>query len=622
MSVMSAAPTYHAPTLNLTIGPPTRDEVQDEMIRCANLMRASGRKAGIWQVATGVGKTFAAGRYMKDGARQHGRRYLFLVHRDILAQQSAEEFKDLGLNFAVEQADRRAVDLIGSLSDVEVVIGSKDSMQGSRLASWPKDFFTDIVMDECHLGASRTFGNVLEHFDYQFLLGLSATPYRLDGTQLFGPAKSLFGDGGFRRPYELEGLDPTARVHEAIAFKYTLPSAIRNGHLAEIIAVPAQTTIDLRDVRISKGKNADFNRGDLDDRISAMVEPLANTIRQHLDRLGIRKAVAFAPDVGSSKALADALCQVGVPARAVWTGSKDHPLPESLKRATLNQYKHGMFRVIVSCEVLTTGWNDPATEAVIMARPTRSLGLFLQMVGRGTRILDGKPKCHVIGFEWQGAEGVCGTLDLFLEDEPNPKVRQAAAKHRTPKGEDFDPQAELEKIKERVAADEERERRAMEAARLRVTVKKQDIKHKYREFSVYNAGDILGVQPIVDRKRAKAEPPSQRQLEILKDYGIKRATGLDRDGAQALIDQCLDRTFRRQATPEQVRKLLEKGVAPEQARGLSHDEAAKRLASQPPSDGLRKWLARQMGWATGQIDTITHSDAVAMFRRWKATQNV
>jgi hypothetical protein len=244
------------------------------------------------------------------------------------------------------------------------------------------------------------------------------------------------------------------------------------------------------------------------------------------------------------------------------------------------------------------------------------------MCGRGTRILPDKTKCHVIGFEWEGAEGVIGTLDLFLEDEPSPKLRQAVKEHRAPKGEDYDPQAELEKLKEKVAADEERERQAMEAARLRVRVKRENIEHKYREFSVYNAGDILGVQPIVDRKRAKAQPPTKRQLEILADYGLKRASGLDRDAAQALVDQCLDRTFRRQATPEQIQKLLRAGVKPEEARAMSYNAAAERLTRMPVSGRLAGWLAGTLHWTHDRIAQINQSQAARMYAEWKSGRRI
>lgn len=601
-------------------GCPSRDEIQDEILRRTHDMRAAGRKSALWWVATGVGKSRTAARYIKH-LNEQGKRCLFLVHRDILVSQASGEFGDNGIKHAVEQADRRAASLASGRDGLLCVVGSKDSMQGSRLEEWPKDAFDTIIIDEGHLATSKTWSNVLEWFDYKFLLVLTATPYRMDGTQLYGPKDSLLGSGGWRKPWPLEGLRPTEKIHDVVAFKYSLATAIRNGHLADIIAVPVDLTLDIRGIRVSKGKGGDFNRGDLDDRISELADELANKTRQHLDRLGIKKAVAFCPDVGSSKTMADALNAVGVSAKAVWTGSKKHPLSAWEKKAILDQYDDGQFQVIVSCEVLTTGWDSPETQAVIMYRPTKSQSLALQMVGRGTRILPGKEKMYVIGFNWECDDGgVIGTLDMLMEPDPTPQMVQAVKEFR-PK-QDYSAVEVMEKLRENAERLEEEERQRKERDRIRLSVKKKDIKHHYRQFSVFNSGDVLGLaQPIApDKKGAKHNPPTEHQVQLLKEYGLGGMGGLNRDSAQVIIDACLEREFTRKASPGAVAKLAKNGVPIEEARQMTAEQAAARLARNPVRERMRRWLKHALGKSDSQIDRMTHREACIEYGRWKAGQ--
>lgn len=595
------------------VGPPSRDDMQAVMLDKAEAVRASGRGSAIIQAPTGFGKTWTAAQWILRG-RKRGARTLFLAHRDILIGQTANDFRAAGITFAVEQAALNARGAMSLFSGVECVIGSKDTMQGRRLESWSPDRFTDIILDEVHLAASKTWRAVLAHFTgATFHLGLSATPFRLDGQPLYGTPDSLFGPCGHRAPYEMEGLNPGERVPDAIAFKYTLPVAIRNGHLADIVAVRCELGIDLKGLRISgKGKARDFNKGDIEARISSVVGPLANCVRQHLDRLGVKRAVAFTPEVGSAKALAEALSQVGIPATAVWTGSETHPMPEHEKKKRLEEYRHGRYRVIVSCDLLTLGWNDPETEAVILSRPTKSLGLALQMIGRGTRILPHKRKCYVLGFAWEGAEGVVSTLDILLEDEPDAKVR---AKARQLAARQKDDRSALDLIDEarQLAADEEAEARRMEAARLRVKAKKQDVAHRFKQYTPFNVGPILGIDVAHDRKAARLNPSTPEQRAVCEALGLKGAAGLDRDSLQKVIDAELDRTFTKRATAEQVRRCIAAGLDPQTARGFTPAQAQEWLRLRDkPSPKLASWL-RYQGYSPQQIDAMTRAEAGRIF---------
>jgi superfamily II DNA or RNA helicase len=464
-------------------------------------------------------------------------------------------------------------------------------------------FVHGLLVHNCHLSASPTFLKVMNHFTgAKFVIGLSATPYRLDGKPLYGPG-GWFGDGGHRLSYPLEGLRPGTRIHEAVAFKYTLPVAIKNGHLADVVAVPCELSFDLKGIRISKGAIQDFNRHDLEDRIGPQVEALANIVRMHLDRLGIKRALLFAPGIRSARAISDAFKQIGVPSAAVWTGNKENPLPDLEKKEILDSAKEGRYRVLCCSDLLIEGYDDEELQAVIMARPTQSLGRANQMIGRGTRILPHKPRCYVIGFEWQGARGAVSSIDILLDEEPDGTAKERAKseyKRRSEAGEDVDLMDLIEEAKE-----------YREPERVRIAASKKEVKHRYREFSPFNASDLLGVAVAPDRARAKLDPPTAAQLAVLADYGLKRGSCLDRAGADRLIAECLEREFRRKAAPEQVRKLVQQGHAPEQARELDKAVADKILGH--VSERMANWLR----WKGVDPNKVTKQEAARLYGRSK-----
>jgi superfamily II DNA or RNA helicase len=597
------------------LAPPTLDQVQAEAIEAILARRRSGCRSSILQMATGTGKTRSAGEYIRRVRSEWGGRALFLCHRRELVNQTAAEFKDMGIPFAVEMGPYRAAAAL-RVADPWVVIASKASLYEGRIASYRPDDFTDIIPDEGHLSLSRTWEEVLHYFaPARHVLVLTATPYRFDGQPLYGAPGA---------PYE------------GIAYKYRLPEAIQNGHLAEIHTLIRPAGIDLKNVRRSRD-TGDFSRGALEDRISRNVGPLVNLIAEEVESAGLRKALLFSPDVGSAQDFAQALRKVGVPSKAVHGHAKAHPMTDATRDRIIREHKEGAFPVLCSCELLTTGYNDPWIDCVIMCRPTLSLGLFMQMVGRCTRRPEGKDKCLVIGFAWEGAKGVVSTVDLFLEDEPDPKVR-AVARRLQGLNRGIPDRELVERAREIAALDAQREAEE----KLRLSVKKKKVHCKRIEFTPYTAGQIVGIAPVVRELGSGAfEPMAESQQEFLRGRGMSNLTGLDRAGAETVIRRILDNDFRRLAGPDQVTELIRAGHSPEVARRMElakaedelrrvrqrvEAEAAARLAKQagntsksaaihhakPVSPKMRTWLARR-GYPPERIDRMGQGEAVRIF---------
>ena len=104
-----------------------------------------------------------------------------------------------------------------------------------------------------------------------------------------------------------------------------------------------------------------------------------------------RKALVFCPTVKVTRILANTFMEAGIVAEGV-----DGSTPLLERRAMLRRFRSGSTRVMVNCEVLVEGYDEPSVDCVIICRPTKSATLFTQMIGRGTRPLAGKPDCLVI----------------------------------------------------------------------------------------------------------------------------------------------------------------------------------------------------------------------------------
>jgi superfamily II DNA or RNA helicase len=481
-------------------------------------------------------------------------------------------------------------------------------------------FVHGLLVHNCHVSLAPTWKEVLAYFaPARHILALTATPYRFDGQPLY---------------------DAPGAPYEGIAYRYRLPEAVANGHLAEVHSVTRHAGVNLKDVRVSR-TTKDFSRGALEDRISRNVEPLVNVVRREIEDLGLKKVLLFSPDVSSALAFAEAFRKVGVPAKGVHGGSKAHPMSDPTRDRIIREHKEGAFPVLCSCDLLTTGYNDPWIEAVVMCRPTKSYGLAMQMAGRCTRRPPGKDHCYVIGFAWEGAEGVVSSVDFFLEDEPDPKVR-IIAKRLQGLNRGIPDRELVERAREIAALDAQREAEEEDRRRLRLQVRKKEVHCKRIEFTPYTAGQIVGIAPVVRELDSGAfEPMAESQREFLRGRGMSDLTGLDRAGAETVIRRILDNDFRRLAGPDQVTELIRAGHSPEVARRMElakaedelrrvrqrvEAEAAARAAKQagdtsksaaihhakPVSPKMRTWLARR-GYPPERIDRMGQGEAVRIF---------
>lgn len=311
---------------------------------------------GLIVMPTGTGKTVL----FLEHLRRQGKRALILTHRDELIRQTVRAARRVwpGCDPGVIQADRDEW-----REGQNPVVASVPSLHRRRLALMPRDRFTIVVVDEAHHAPAETYRAVLDHFRAEFVLGVTATPQRLDGL----------------------GLDK--HFGKKTLYLYTLREAVEDCMLAPPRQFAVRTQVNLDKV---KSQHGDFAERSLSETINNpnRNRVVAKAFRKHA---GDRRGVVFGVDLDHVAKLAEAFRAVGVEVATV-TG-KDDILD---RRKVLRRFKNGRYQVLVNCMVCTEGWDDPGVDCVVMARPTQSKSLYTQMVGRGLRLCYGKEDCLIL----------------------------------------------------------------------------------------------------------------------------------------------------------------------------------------------------------------------------------
>ena len=303
-------------------------------------------------MATGGGKTIILAA-ITHGAAARGRQVLILVHRRELIAQASSKLADAGVDHGIIAAGFPA-------SDQPVQVASVQTL-ARRLASmaWSPHL---IVIDEAHHAVAGTWSSVLGHWPDAFRLGVTATPVRQDGRGLgavfdqlvTGPAVANLVYWGFLSP-------------------------------ARIYAPPM--VADLSRLGIRAGDYAADQAAERMDRPTVTGDAIS-----HYQRLcNQKRAIAFCCSAVHATSVAEAFNQKGVHAASLLgTTPADH------RDQLVRQFAAGTISVLVTVDVVSEGFDCPAAEAAILLRPTQSLGLYLQQVGRVLRPAPGKPHALIL----------------------------------------------------------------------------------------------------------------------------------------------------------------------------------------------------------------------------------
>lgn len=484
---------------------------------------------------TGCGKTIVFAKVAEDCVRQ-GYRVLILAHRGELLEQAADKIKkSTNLGCATEKAEQTC---LGSW--FRITVGSVQSMQREkRLSQFSEDYFNVIIIDEAHHCISDGYQKVLQHFLSAKVLGVTATPDRGDMRNL-------------------------GEFFESLAYEYTLPKAIREGYLSPIKAMTIPLQLDLSGVSIQSG---DFKAGDIATALDPYLHQIADEMMKYCRD---RKTVVFLPLVKTSQKFKEILNEKGFKAAEVNGESKD-------RAEVLEAFDKGEYNVLCNSMLLTEGWDCPSVDCVIVLRPTKVRSLYSQMVGRGTRLCEGKSHLLLLDFLWHTERHeLCHPADLICEKKE--VARKMTENLEGTAGCPMDLEEAERKASEDVIAERE-ESLAKQLQEMR-TRKKKLVDPLQFEMSI-QAEDLSGYVPAFGWEMA---PPSDKQKQELEKRGIL-PDEIDNAGKANLI---LDRLHKRQeeglTTPKQIRCLEKYGF---QHVGTWTFEAGKNMIDRIAACGWR-----------------------------------
>lgn len=329
-------------------------------------------------LATGLGKTVIFSHAVSRFVRRERGRALILAHRTELVEQAAAKFRSVA-------PDLRVGVVMGARNETlgDAVVASVQTLGGSgdgalRRRRMLRDIGL-IVVDEAHHAAAATYVRTLEHYgcfgperswdgsSSAVALGVTATMVRGDGLAL--------GD-----------------VWQDIVATRDIAFGVEEGFLVRPYCV--RVRVDDLDLSRVKGQG-DFDKAELGAAIEASMAPeaIVKALREHATKPDgtLMRTALFAPLISTASVIMDALRAEGIRADLVCDKT-----PAGERKRILADSRAGRIDVVCNAMVLTEGYDDPGLECVVVARPTKSPGLFVQMVGRGLRPAPGKSACLVL----------------------------------------------------------------------------------------------------------------------------------------------------------------------------------------------------------------------------------
>lgn len=329
-----------------------RDYQQDLIAKTFNCWQA-GQQRVMMQLPTGAGKTVIFSAIAAEFTAR-GERALVVAHREELLLQARDKLAavasvPVGMIKAGYRPDPTAALQIASIQTL-----------ARRLDSLPPA--TLLIIDEAHHSAANSYLELLQRYESAYVLGVTATPARIDGQ-------------GFKF------------IYDKLILGQSVSELIAAGHLCSYRLFAAPKAIDTSGVNIVAGE---YNQRQLAEAINTrlVLGDLIKTWRKYAHE---RKTVVFAVNVEHSKAIAAAYLAAGVPAEHL-----DGDTPALERAAILERFRLGQTLVLSNCGIVSEGFDVPSIEAIQCVRPTRSLNLWLQMLGRSLRPAPGKSHAIII----------------------------------------------------------------------------------------------------------------------------------------------------------------------------------------------------------------------------------
>lgn len=323
--------------------------------------RAEGATKGLVQAATGIGKTYLAA---FDSAKYQ--RVLFVAHREEILKQAAASFQNVRHSMDYGFFDGRHKDRDKSVIFASVATLGRSEYLGEEFFS--RDYFDYVVIDEFHHAVNDQYKRIVEYFRPKFLLGLTATPERMDG-------KNIYEICDYNVPYEI-----------------SLKDAINRGMLVPFRYYGIYDETDYSGLHLVKGR---YDQKQLTDVYKDNARRY-DLIYKHYKKYRSRRALGFCCSRQHAEKMAEEFCRRGIPSVAVYSNAEGE-FSEDREKA-VRQLQNQKIRVIFSVDMFNEGVDIASLDMVMFLRPTESPTVFLQQLGRGLRTCKGKEYLNVLDF--------------------------------------------------------------------------------------------------------------------------------------------------------------------------------------------------------------------------------
>ena len=329
---------------------------QAECLGAVDEAKVAGVMSQLVVLPTAAGKTVV----FSALAKTMDAKTLVLVERDVLVRQTVDKF-----HIVWPEASVGVVKAEQDEMGYQVTVASVQTLsRPNRLRRLPLGYDL-VITDEAHHAVAESYGRIYDRVGAGktcLHVGVTATPNRSDRKGL-------------------------GAVFERVTYIKPLTDMIQEGWLARPTGVTIRTKTNISSVR---SRGGDFNEAELESVVNTANrnELIATAMLQQAQD---RKSIVFAAGVKHAYALAKILSESGIRAEAL-----DGETPQYRREDMFRRFRTGELRAVVNFGVLTEGFDEPSVDAIVLARPTQSQSLYIQMVGRGLRLHPGKRDCLVL----------------------------------------------------------------------------------------------------------------------------------------------------------------------------------------------------------------------------------
>lgn len=334
---------------------------QVEALYSLNQSREDGYDKALIVAATGIGKTYLAAFDAKNYDR-----ILFIAHRLDIIKQAEKSFKNICPNRSTGFFYSSKKDTDKDMTFALVQTLGKSAYLNENY--FKKDSFDYIVIDEFHHAASGNYKRILDYFTPKFMLGLTATPERLDNRDVFALCD-------YNNVYEI-------RLKEAINKGFLSPFRYYGIY---------DDTVDYDDISMRNGR---YDEKDLEEKL--MISRRADLVLNHYLKYNSNTAIGFCSSRNHAEFMAEFFSNHDIPAASVYSGEQGEYTQKSSD--AIDKLKNNQLKILFTVDMFNEGVDIPSIDTVLFLRPTQSPTVFMQQLGRGLRKSENKRYLTVLDF--------------------------------------------------------------------------------------------------------------------------------------------------------------------------------------------------------------------------------